>query len=213
MISLIYNKDTERLDDHAYTLNDIVTGFGYNLGLKDYAIFDEKYRETLNNRIIDHFRYRKIAAETPAMFIYFMNRRMNERMPTYNAIYRQVLGEGFDPLQTGSRIERTAGTDTGETTSSGSANSQNTTSSTPATYIEDPAGVQYMDGLTAGKSETSGKDSSRNQTDHTTTIKDYGNWLDTSDSLIMTRLLEVDGLVCDMLEPCFMQFWDDLPIY
>lgn len=213
MISLFNNKDIELLDNHAYTLNDVLTGLGYDLGLADYPIFDEKYRETLNNRIIDHFRYRRIAAETPAMFIFYLNRRLSERMPTYNAIYKAVLGEHFDPLVIGGTTTHTAGTDTGETISSGSANSQNTTSSTPATYLDDPAGKQYMDGLTAGKSETSGQDNNKSTTDHTTTTLDTGNWLDTLDSIIMTRLLEVDALVCDMLEPCFIQVWDDLPSY
>lgn len=31
----------------------------YDLGLKDYPIFDESYREQLNNKIIQHYYFRE----------------------------------------------------------------------------------------------------------------------------------------------------------
>ena len=39
----------------------------YDLGLKDYPIFDESYREQLNNKIIQHYYFREIGFETEAL--------------------------------------------------------------------------------------------------------------------------------------------------
>jgi hypothetical protein len=43
----------------------------YDLGLKDYPIFDESYRDALNKKILDHFRFREIGFETPARFKFY----------------------------------------------------------------------------------------------------------------------------------------------
>lgn len=69
----------------------------FDLGLKDYPIFDENYRETLNNKIIDHYRFREIGLETPMLFKLYLNRKMNEIMPYYNQLYASELLE-FDPI-------------------------------------------------------------------------------------------------------------------
>lgn len=70
---------------------------GFDLGMKDYPIYDENYREPLNNKIIEHFWFREIGLETPQLFRRFLNRRMNEIMPYYNQLYKSALLE-FDPL-------------------------------------------------------------------------------------------------------------------
>ena len=64
---------------------------GFDLGLKDYPIFDETYRTPLNNKIIDHFYFREIGQETPGLFKRFLNRRMNEIIPFYNQLYKSTL--------------------------------------------------------------------------------------------------------------------------
>ena len=50
----------------------------YDLGLKDYPIFDESYREQLNNKIIQHYYFREIGFETEALFKNRLNQKMNE---------------------------------------------------------------------------------------------------------------------------------------
>ena len=37
---------------------------GYDLGLKNYPIFDEGYREVLNNKIIEHYYFREIGLDS-----------------------------------------------------------------------------------------------------------------------------------------------------
>lgn len=72
---------------------------GYNLGLDKYPIFDEAYRKQLNEKIIEHYYFREIGAETPDLFKRFLNRKMNEIMPYYNQLYKSAQIE-IDPLHT-----------------------------------------------------------------------------------------------------------------
>lgn len=58
-----------------------------DIGLQDYPIWDESYRERLNNVIVNHFMFREIAAPTPMAFVYKLNAKMYEIMPKYNAFY------------------------------------------------------------------------------------------------------------------------------
>lgn len=66
---------------------------GFDLGMKKYPIFKEEYREELNRKIFDHFWFREIGLETPALFRRFLNRKMNEIMPFYNQLYNSTLYE------------------------------------------------------------------------------------------------------------------------
>jgi hypothetical protein len=63
---------------------------GYDIGLKDYPIFDEKYRDTLNNKIIMHYWMREIGAETAGLFKLYLNRTMTEIIPYYNQLYKSA---------------------------------------------------------------------------------------------------------------------------
>ena len=67
------------------------------LGLDEYPIFDETYRQYLNDKIIDHFYFREIGFETVALFSWYMRRTLNEIMPYYNEMY-VTQGLLVDPL-------------------------------------------------------------------------------------------------------------------
>lgn len=77
---------------------------GYDIGLKDYPIFDESYRETLNNKIITHYWMREIGAETAGLFKLYLNRTMGEIMPYYNQLYKSARLD-FDPLNAYNYVE------------------------------------------------------------------------------------------------------------
>ena len=61
------------------------------LGLSNYPIFDESYRETLNNNIKDYFYFEEIGFETPARFCFKLRQKMNLIMPYYNKLYKSEL--------------------------------------------------------------------------------------------------------------------------
>lgn len=108
----------------------------YDLGLKDYPIFDESYREQLNNKIIQHYYFREIGFETEALFKNRLNQKMNEIMPYYNQIYESSKLK-IDPLSTidleevFSRKSKTTGEGTSST--SGTGNNTNNFNSTDTT--------------------------------------------------------------------------------
>lgn len=70
----------------------------FDIGLKDYPIFDESYRDILNAKIIDHYFFREIGFETAELFKRFLNRTLNEIMPYYNQLYKSELIE-FNPMR------------------------------------------------------------------------------------------------------------------
>lgn len=80
---------------------------GYDFGLADYPIFNEEYRNVLNTKIINHFWFREIGYETIHMFIFSLNRKMNEIMPFYNQRYKSEL-INIEPLSNYSYLENVA---------------------------------------------------------------------------------------------------------
>lgn len=108
----------------------------YDLGLKNYPIFDESYREQLNNKIIQHYYFREIGFETEALFKNRLNQKMNEIMPYYNQMYESSKLK-IDPLSTidleevFSRKSKTTGEGTSST--SGTGNNTNNFNSTDTT--------------------------------------------------------------------------------
>lgn len=72
---------------------------GYDLQLNEYPIFDENYRQKLNQKIINHYYFREIGFETVGLFRFYLKRTMNEIMPYYNQLYESALLE-IDPLNT-----------------------------------------------------------------------------------------------------------------
>lgn len=71
---------------------------GFNFGLQDYPIFDENYRETLNNNILYYYYEDEIGFETPELFKIYLNRTMNRIMSYYNNLYlaqKNILDSGI----------------------------------------------------------------------------------------------------------------------
>lgn len=68
------------------------------IGLDKYPIYNEEYRTSLNDKIIDHFYFREIGFETAAQFAWYMKRTMNEIMPKYNRLYEALETDLNHPL-------------------------------------------------------------------------------------------------------------------
>ena len=60
----------------------------FDFGLKDYTIFDESYRSTLNSNILNYYFESEIGVETPALFKKLLNDRMKLIMNKYNVLYK-----------------------------------------------------------------------------------------------------------------------------
>lgn len=195
------NNDYSGLEDHQYTLRDVTDALGYDWGMQDYPIFDEGYREKLNRAIWNHFAYRRIACDTPSMFVFYLNRRMNEQMPNINPVYEMVRRGGFDPMAT------TQGRSKTHTDGTGKNESRATASSTPQVFLGNPDGEQYLTGVTKqtdGSAQTGDSQSEYSAINGSPGAAVY--------DMMAAGFMSTDTLVFEVLEPLFMQVWDDMPM-
>lgn len=87
----------EQCQTEAHVGPDDFTCAYARLGLNDYPIFDESYRQTLNDKIIRHYYFCEIGDETVARFRWHLRATMWEQMPYFNQLY-QSLNLVTDPL-------------------------------------------------------------------------------------------------------------------
>lgn len=60
----------------------------FNFKMDSYPIFDENYRNTLNQNILYHYYENEIGFETASLFRFYLNQKLNEIMPYYNELYK-----------------------------------------------------------------------------------------------------------------------------
>lgn len=97
-----------------YTLELRSIQADFYASMQDYPIFDETYREKLNDKIYHALKYREIGYETPELFCEMLEQWMDLHMPEYNWLYKANLIE-LTPLQRAKILELSRGiTDTKE---------------------------------------------------------------------------------------------------
>lgn len=114
----------------------------FNFGLQNYPIFDETYRNTLNNNILNYYYESEIGFETAELFKKILNDRMTLIMPKYNKLYEAQadlleagllsnvnLTETLERTTTGSLEQSDSGSAT--QTGSSTANNKNLYQDTP----------------------------------------------------------------------------------
>lgn len=184
---------------------------GYDIGLKDYPIFDESYRETLNNKIIQHFYFREIGLETVALFKVFINRAMNEIMPYYNKLYESANLQ-YNPLEPYTMTESETANSSSNTNGTSGASSRNIYSDTPQSEIEFDAIVNNKYATNASIDETTATTGSNSTGESTTNKTTKGNnYYNQSELLTAYRetLLNIDMMIINdkAIQSCFMQIY------
>lgn len=183
---------------------------GYDIGLKDYPIFNESYRNTLNKKIIEHYYFREIGSETAALFVYRLNRRMSEIMPYYNQLYN-TQSLIYDPFLTHEFTEQleTVSSNTGDNTAENNAKS---------VYSDTPQGLLSIGNIendiyaTNAQIDTTGASSNYSNRGNSTVNKSSrGNnsGRTQSDMLLEYRktFLNIDMDIINNLEDLFMGLW------
>ena len=200
----------------------------FDNGLNSYPIFDESYRKSLNDKIVEHYYFREIGFETAELFKRYLNRTMNEIMPYYNQLYKSQL-LNIDPLVSRKLIEQftksvdsTAiqeGSGTQTNTATGSNDNKSINSDTPQSNIligniEDNlyASSATVDQSTGINNSESVNNSTANSTANSseTYSRDYtGLEGDQSELLLNYRktFLNIDMLIIDDLNTLFMGIW------
>ena len=158
------------------------------LGLDSYPIFDEDYRQTLNDKIIRHFYFREIGQETVARFRWYMDMTMRENMPYFNQLYSS-LNLIVDPI-TNVRYTyqdvfnlATEETGTGTTSRTGSGSTSETETHAGDDVTELDKGTTRIETMAHGHTETETLDHGHTLTDTT----EYGREQDTTDSTTYGR--------------------------
>ena len=211
----------QTLNDAGKPLVEDSWPFAYKtLGLDDYPLFDEAYRETLNNKIIRHYYTREIGAETVGRFRMFVRDAMHLIMPYYNQLYEsERLAKGMEPL--GDRnlkhTEHAWGnaSNTGENTSQSSANQQNVYQDTPQSEMipTQIKNLQYATNVTIDEdsANASGTSSSSGEYDNMVVRTETGYSRPQSELLQLYRdtFLNIDNTIVHDVElaQCFMTIW------
>ena len=191
---------------------------GYDLGLSTYPIFDEDYRSILNNKIIEHYAFREIGLETPALFARFMARKMSEIMVYYNQLYKSELL----PIQAITRLDYSEDYDRSSTAASdstakadGTGTSRDVSSNTPQGLLSMPniENEVYATNAMIGKTSSGSTSSANNKTDSTDHYikRIVGNNAGRTDAQMLKEFretfLNIDLSIIEELEPLFMQIW------
>ena len=91
----------------------------FDFKMNNYPIFDENYRNTLNNNILYHYYENEIGFETASLFRFYLNQKLNEIMPYYNELYKvqkKIIDENL-LLNNVNLTERLSGSNTTNTSS------------------------------------------------------------------------------------------------
>ena len=97
----------------------------FDFGLQNYPIFNESYREILNNNILNYYYENEIGFETPALFKRYLNNQMALIMGKYNPIYKaqeQLLENLLDNVNLKEKYTRNTNNVTNSNSNSNSKN-------------------------------------------------------------------------------------------
>lgn len=148
----------------------------------DFPIYDESYRSILETKIIKHYYFREIGAETYGLFKFWLDTKLNEIMPYYNQLYKTAVIEfnplyTFDVYKTGNRdgsgdsvtktASETSGTRTDDLTENVNATAWNKFSDTPQGTVSNIENDTYLTSAT--------KDTDERQRKNTGTQKNTGS--------------------------------------
>lgn len=110
----------------------------------DWPIYDEGHREVLVKKIVGHYWYDEIGAETVEQFTFFLGQRLREVMPFFNQRYETAALE-FDPLNTIDLRSESKTTGTDDDKSNGKTHQD---------YTSKTSGEETQDSSTDGSTTT-----------------------------------------------------------
>lgn len=185
----------------------------------EYPIFDEKYKKTLETKILKHFYTREIGEETVGLWKLRLNAKMNEIMPYYNQLYNSTLLE-FNPLYTHNITREHTGEAQDIGTNRGIVNNK-LKGTNYELYSDTPqgalTGVDKEQYLTNATKNTNNNESSSNS-ENNSSIDNTNHYLETvvgyegkdaSEMIMKYRktFLNIDMQVINELDVLFMQLW------
>lgn len=214
------------MSTYTITLEELAEFHNIELvGLRNYPIWDEGYRLSLNKKIIDRYWTREIGLETPNMFFHHLKRKMNEIMPYYNKLYltEQIK---YDPLTNISMSTLNEQTSTDNTGTESTAD-QNATSTSSATALDSntpqtqlSGHEHYANALNKSDSEGTSQGSGHEVASTERESKGLAQSLmegrqGSGTALVMefrASLLNIDVMVVNDLSDLFMGVWNNADV-
>lgn len=197
----------------------------FDFKMNNYPIFDEEYRETLNNNILNHYYENEIGFETAPLFRFYLNQKLNEIMPYYNELYKvqkklitdNLLLNNVNITEQLQGSNTTTTTSTSQSTNSGTSNSKNLFQDTPQGEISntDINNQKWATNLTLDSNSTSNTINDSNSASGQgtnnyikTIIGNNGNKFNI-DILkdIQNNLMNIDLMIINELNDLFMQIF------
>lgn len=197
----------------------------FDFKMTNYPIFDENYRETLNNNILYHYYENEIGFETAPLFRFYLNQKLNEIMPYYNELYKvqkklindNLLLNNVNITEQLQGSNTTSTSSTSQSTNSGTSNNKNLYQDTPQGEISntDINNQKWATNLTLDSNSTSNtindSNSAKGQGTNNyikTIIGNNGNKFNI-DILkdIQNNLMNIDLMVINELNDLFMQIF------
>lgn len=201
----------------------------FDFQMTKYPIFDEKYRNTLNNNILNHYYENEIGFETAPLFRFYLNQKLNEIMPYYNELYKvqkEIINNNLllNNVNITENFERKNNTET--MTNSQSNSSNNGTSNNKNLFQDTPQGTisetdinnqTWATNITLDKNET--ENTIKDVSDTTGTADTTENYIKTIvgnnggkfniDILndIKNNLINIDLMIINELYDLFMQIF------
>lgn len=111
------------MSKYTITIKNLIDN-NFDFQMTSYPIFDENYRNTLNQNILNHYYEDEIGFETAPLFRHYLNQTLNEIMPKYNAMYlaqKEILDKNL-LMSNVNLTENLDGSNTNETKSESSSN-------------------------------------------------------------------------------------------
>lgn len=196
----------------------------FDFGLKDYPIFDEEYRELLNNKILMHYYMDEIGFETAGLFKVYLNNKMNEIMPYYNELYKKQKDLLLNFDKTTNLTETFTRDNTTDTNTKSNSTSSNTASgSSKNVYQDTPMGSitqQDIDNYDHASSQefnknqnTSSIEDNSNLTGKATSLENYIRTKTGNNGrlygieilkMIKNNYMNIDDMVINELQDLFM---------
>lgn len=187
----------------------------FDFKMNNYPIFDENYRDTLNNNILYHYYENEIGFETAPLFRFYLNQKLNEIMPYYNELYKvqkKIIDENL-LLNNVNLTERLTGSNTTETssTSQSSNSGKNLFQDTPQGNISKQdinAENVYATNITLNENSindnSSAKGSGTNEYLKTIIGNNGGKFNIDVLNDIKNNLMNIDLMIIDELNDLFM---------
>ena len=132
------------MSKYTITIKNLIDNH-FDFQMTSYPIFNENYRDTLNNNILYHYYEDEIGFETAPLFRLYLNQRLNEIMPKYNELYKaqqnlinnNLLLSNVNLTESLNGTNTKTDTNTTSTETSSSSNSTNTGTSNNKNLFQD----------------------------------------------------------------------------